>query len=136
MRLLSIFTHDHIHNSNTYWCCENRSQCSRRLIQKGDQILVVTAKHNHEPNEQMIRQKLYVKELILENAMPIRELVHRYTDELDSVRVLPQFNQIKNALYPIKKLNYRPSKVFALKVTKFIKSDHKLLNEFLFQGKL
>ena len=47
------------------------------LIQKGDQIPVGAAKHNHEPNEQAIRQKLFIAHLkgqIRENAMPIREI--------------------------------------------------------------
>ena len=84
-----------IRNSNIYWHCENRGQCSGRFIQKGDQIPVVTAKHNHEPHEQTIRQKLFIaplKEQIRENSMPIRkifrgEIVNRYTVEPDSVRV-------------------------------------------------
>ena len=101
------YLRDRIRNSNTYWRCENRGQCSGRLIQKGDQIPVVATKHNHEPNEQTIRQKLFIahlKEQIRENSMPIRkifrdEIVNRYTVEPNSVRVLPQFNQIKSSLY-------------------------------------
>ena len=57
------YLRDRIRNSNTYWRCENRGQCSGRLIQKGDQIPVVPAKHNHEPNEQTIRQKLFIAHL-------------------------------------------------------------------------
>ena len=75
-------------------------------IKKGDQTPIVAAKHNHEPNEQTIRQKLFIahlKEQIRENSMPIRrifrgEIVNRYIVEPDSVRVLPQFNQIKKVL--------------------------------------
>ena len=73
------YLRDRICNSNTYWRCENRGQCSGRLIQKGDQIPVVVAKHNHEPNEQTIRQKLLTahrKEQNREDAMPIRKIFH------------------------------------------------------------
>ena len=134
-------------NSNTYWRCEKRGQCSGRLIQKGDQIPVVTAKLNYEPNVQMIKQKLFIahlKDQIRENAMLIRkifrdEIVNRYTVDPDSVRVLPQFNQIKNSLYPVKNLNYPPSPKFIEDVyiegIKLIKSYHKLLNEHFFKGK-
>ena len=43
--------------------------------------------------------------------MPIKklfrgEIVSRYTIEPNSVRVLPQFNQIKSSLYRVKNLNY------------------------------
>ena len=57
------YLRDRIRNSNTYWRCEIRGQCSGRLIQKGDQIPVVIAKHNHEPNEQTIKQKLCIAHL-------------------------------------------------------------------------
>ena len=136
-----------IRNSNTYWRCENLDQCSGRLIQKGDQSPVMTAKHNYEPNEQTIKKKLFIahlKEQIRENAMTIRkffrsEIVNRYTVDPDSVRVLPQFNQIKNSLYPVKNLNYPPSPKFIEDVyvegNKLIKSYHKLLNELLFKEK-
>ena len=39
----------------------------------------MAAKHNHEPNEQTIRQKLFVahrKEQIREYAMPLRKIFH------------------------------------------------------------
>ena len=141
------YLRDRIRNSNTYWRCENRGQCSGRLIQKGDQISVVAAKHNHESNEQAIRQKLFIahlKKQIRENSMPIRkifrgEIVNRYTVEPDSVRVLPQFNQIKNFLCRVKNLNYPLLPKFiediCIECNKLIKSDHKLLNELLFKGK-
>ena len=141
------YLRDRIRNSNTYWRCENRGQCSGRLIQKGDQIPVGATKHNHEPNEQAIRQKLFIahlKEQIRENAMPIRkifrgEIVSRYTVEPDSVRVLPQFNQIKSSLYRVKNLNYPPLpksiEDVCIEGNKLIKSDQKLLNELLFKGK-
>ena len=98
---------DRIRNNNTYCRCENKGQYSGCLIQKGDQIPVVTAKYNHEPNEQTIKQKLciaHLKEQIRENVMPIRkifpdEIVNRYIVEPDSVGILPQFHQIKNSLY-------------------------------------
>ena len=138
---------DRIRNSNSYWRCENRGQCSGCLIQKGDQIPGVAAKHNHEPNKQMLRQKLFIthlKEQIRENAMPIRkffrgEIVNRSTVEPDSVRVPPQFNQIKNSLYQMKNLNYPPLpksiEDVCIEGNKLIKSDYKLLNELLFKGK-
>ena len=126
---------------------KKRGQCSRRPIQKGDQIPLVTAKHSHEPNEQTIIQKLFIehlKEQIRENAMPIRkifrdEIINRYTVGPDSVLVLPQFNQIKNSLYRVKNLNY-PSLLksiedVCIEGNKLIKSDHKLFNELLFKGK-
>ena len=108
------YLRDRIRNSNTCWRCETRGQCSGRLIHKGDQIPIVAAKHNHESNEQAIRQKLFIahlKEQLCENSMPIRkifrgEIVNRYIVEPDSVRVLPQFNQIKNSLCRVKNLNY------------------------------
>ena len=94
------YLRDRILNSNTYRRSENRGQCSGRFNQKDDQIPVVTAQHNHEPNEQTTKQKLFIvhlKEQIRENSMPIRkvcrdEIVNRYTVESDSVRVLLQFN--------------------------------------------
>ena len=107
----------------------------------------MAAKHNHEPNEQTINQKLFIahlKEQIRENGMPIRkfflgEIVNRYTVEPDSVRVLPQFSQIKNSLYRVKNLNYSPlpksMEDVCIEDNKLIKSDHKLLNELLFEGK-
>ena len=108
---------DRIRNSNTYWRCENRGQCSRHLIQKGNQIPVVAAKRNQESNEQTMARTLFIvhlKEQIRENAMPIRkfflgEIVNWYTVEPDSVRVLPQFNQIKNSLYRVKNLHELPN---------------------------
>ena len=76
--------------------------------------------------------------------MPIRiffrgEIVNRYTVESDSVRILPQFNQIKNSLYRVKNLNYPPLpksiENICIEDNKLIKSNHKLLNELLFNGK-
>ena len=141
------YLRDRIRNSNTYWRCEHQGQCSGRLIQKGDQILVVIAKHNHEPNEQTIRQRLFIahlKEQICDNAMPITKIfrgkiVNRYIVELYNVRVLPQFNQIKSSLCRVENLNYPslPKSIedVCIEGNKLIKSDHKLLNELLFKGK-
>ena len=83
------YLRDRIRNSNTYLRRKNRGEYLGRLIQKGDHIPVVIAKHNHEPNEQTIRQRLLIVHLkgqIRDNAMPIRkcfrsEIVNRYTVE-------------------------------------------------------
>ena len=56
-----------------------------------------------------------------------------------SVRVLPQFNQIKSSLCRVGNLNYPslPKSIedVCIEGNKLIKSDHKLLNELLFKGK-
>ena len=86
------------------------------LIEKGDEIALVPGKHNHEPNEQPIRQKRFIahlKEQIRENAMTIRkifpgEIFSRYTVEGDSVRLLAQFKQIKSSFYRVKNMNSPP----------------------------
>ncbi|CAF3482734.1 unnamed protein product [Rotaria sp. Silwood2] len=110
------YLRDRIRNVNTYWRCENRNECPGRLTQKGDQIPVVTAQHNHEPNEEKIKQQIFrthLKEQIRESSVPIRkifrgEIINRYSTEPDSVCTLPQFNQIKNSLYRVKNINYPP----------------------------
>lgn len=53
------YLRDRICNVNTYWCCENRSECPGHPSQNVYQIPVVTAEHNHESNEQKIKQKLF-----------------------------------------------------------------------------
>jgi len=105
---------DRIRNNNIYWRCEKRSECSGRLIEKDGDIPILTASHNHEPNENKNKQEVFINHLkrqIREDPTPIRkifrgEIIKYYTAEPDSVCTLPQFNQIKNSLYRAKNINY------------------------------
>ena len=67
------------------------------------------------------------------------KIVNRYIVEPDSVRILPQFNQIRNSLYRVKNLNYLrlPKSIedVCIEGKKLIKSDHQLLNELLSKEK-
>ncbi|CAF3313335.1 unnamed protein product, partial [Rotaria sp. Silwood2] len=84
---------DRIRNITTYWRCENRGECPGRLTEKAGEMPLLTAQHNHEPNEEKNKQEIFITHLkrqIRENQTPIRkifrgEIINQYTAEPDNV---------------------------------------------------
>ena len=108
------YLRNRIRNTNIYWRCEKRGECPERLTQEAGEEPVLTTAHNHDPDENKKKKKMFttnLKRKIHEDPIPVRkllrgELSNRLTNEPDSVCTLPQFYQIKSSLYRIKNAIY------------------------------
>ena len=109
-----FYLRNRIRNTNIYWRCEKRGECPGRLTQKAGKEPVLTAAHNHDPDEKKKKKKMFttnLKRRIREDPIPVRklfrgELINRLKNELDSVCTLPQFYQIKSSLYRTNNATY------------------------------
>ena len=108
---------DRIRGTNTYWRCEDYQQhWPGRARQKEENPPVLTSAHNHDPNKQVhdIAQfKIDLKHRVREEQTSLKqiyrsELIKRYSVNPDAVCALPQFYQLKNALYRTKNEHYPP----------------------------
>ncbi|CAF3857569.1 unnamed protein product [Rotaria sordida] len=120
---------ERIRNTTTYWRCERIGDCRGRVIQRGDDLPIVTSPHNHDPNKirnEIEQFKTGLKKSIRETQTPIKkiyrsELIKRYSSSPDDVCELPMYHQIKNSLYRTKNENYP--------------SVPESINEFVLEGK-
>ena len=71
------YLRNRIRNRNIYWRCEKCGECPGRLTQKAGKEPVLTAAHNHDPDENKKKKKMFMTNLkrrIREDPIPVRKL--------------------------------------------------------------
>lgn len=82
------YLRDRIRNTRTYWRCVQHMGCPGRAKQNGDDMPVVTAPHNHDPNKganDVAEFKTILKKRIRDEQVSIKqlyrsELIKRYAN--------------------------------------------------------
>ena len=67
---------ERIRNITTYWRCERLGLCHERVIQRGDDLPIMTSPHNHDPDKtrnEIEQFKTDLKKHICQAQTPIRE---------------------------------------------------------------